>query len=63
MPTLPLTDRITCSVTEACAATGLGRSTIYELMARGAIDSLSVGRRRLVRVESILRLLAPREEA
>ncbi|MBF6285409.1 helix-turn-helix transcriptional regulator [Nocardia cyriacigeorgica] len=35
-------------IPEACAALGIGRSYLYELMGAGRIRSVKVGRRRLV---------------
>jgi len=58
--TIPFADRLTCTIAEACTATGLGRTKLYELMGAGLLDSSTVGRRRLVRVQSLLKLLAPR---
>jgi excisionase family DNA binding protein len=48
-----------CTVAEACAATGLGRTKLYELMGAGLIASSTIGRRRLVQVPSLLKLLRP----
>jgi len=55
--TIPFAQRLTCSVTEACDATGLGRTKLYELMSEGCIATTSVGRRRLVLVESLRALV------
>jgi excisionase family DNA binding protein len=41
-------DRLLNSVQQVCARTGLGRSSIYELMQSGQLTSVRVGRRRLV---------------
>jgi excisionase family DNA binding protein len=51
-----LADRITCTVREACAATSLGRTKLYELIGNGAIDTITIGRRRLIVVSSLLAL-------
>jgi excisionase family DNA binding protein len=53
-----LGDRLTCSVDEACEAVGLGRTKFYELLNGGAVQSVLVGRRRLVNVSSLKRLTA-----
>jgi hypothetical protein len=58
---VPFSERITCSIEDAVAATGLGRSTLYELMDEGRIEYAKVNSRRLVFVKSLLALLA-REE-
>lgn len=56
----PFAHRLTCSVAEACDATGLGRTTIYALIAEGCLESTTVGRRRLIYVASLQRLVRPR---
>jgi excisionase family DNA binding protein len=49
--------RPTCTIAEACDAIGLGRTKLYELIGGGEIDTITIGRRRLVRVASLLKLL------
>jgi excisionase family DNA binding protein len=49
--------KITCSVREATELTGLGRTTIYSLLAEGRITSTHVGTKRLIHVDSLRRLL------
>lgn len=44
---------IAVSVAEACRLTGLGRTRIYQAMADRELDSLKIGRRRLVLVVSL----------
>jgi excisionase family DNA binding protein len=41
------------SIPETCDRLGLGRSTIYGLISRGALKTVHVGRRHLVREDSI----------
>jgi excisionase family DNA binding protein len=53
----PQDERITVTVTEARRLSGLGRSKIYELIAAGRLDSIVIDRRRLIRVQSLKRLL------
>ena len=53
----PFMQRPTCTIAEACGAVGLGRTKLYELIGGGEIDTVTVGRRRLVRVPSLLKLL------
>jgi len=53
----PFAQRPTCTIAEACDAVGLGRTKLYELIGGGEIDTTTVGRRRLVRVASLLKLL------
>ncbi len=55
---IPFSERPTCSIAEACRAAGFGRTKLYELMDDGAVETTKIGRRRLVRVPSLLRLLA-----
>jgi excisionase family DNA binding protein len=59
---IPFTERLTCTVAEACEATGLGRTKLYELIGDGRIDTATIGRRRLVKVRSLRRLLEIEEE-
>ena len=55
--TIPFTHRLTCTVAEACEATGLGRTKLYELIGAGSLDTTTIGRRRLVLVRSLRKLL------
>ena len=54
---LPFAQRLTCTVAEACEVTGLGRTKIYELIGDGRVTTTTVGRRRLVIVQSLLALV------
>lgn len=56
-PSVPFQERPTCSIAEACAAAGFGRTKLYELLDEGAVSTIKVGRRRLVRVNSLLAFL------
>jgi excisionase family DNA binding protein len=56
-PSVPFRERPTCSIAEACAAAGFGRTKLYELLDEGIVSAIKVGRRRLVRVNSLLALL------
>jgi excisionase family DNA binding protein len=51
-----------CSISDAAAALGLGRSKTYQLIAEGKLATVTIGRRRLVRLDSI-RALALGEAA
>ena len=53
----PFVQRPTCTIAEACDAVGLGRTKLYELIGGGEVDTITIGRRRLVRVASLLKLL------
>lgn len=55
---LPL-EPLTVSVREAARLSGIGRSTLYVLMASKRLDYARVGRSRLVLVPSLKRLRAP----
>ena len=55
---IPFTERPTCSIAEACQAVGFGRTKLYELMDEGHIQTVKIGRRRLVRVPSLLSYLS-----
>jgi excisionase family DNA binding protein len=55
--TIPFVQRLTCTIPEACEATGLGRTKLYDLIGEGLLDTVTVGRRRLVVVRSLLKLL------
>jgi excisionase family DNA binding protein len=57
--TIPFAQRLTCTIPEACKVTGLGRTKLYELIGGGYLDTITIGRRRLVRVTSLLSIVAP----
>ena len=46
------------SINDAAKALGLGRTSIYAMIADGRLEAFRLGRRRLVRMESIKRLVA-----
>lgn len=46
-------ETILTSIPEAAKALGLGRSTVYQLIGEGKLATVTIGRRRLVRIESI----------
>ncbi len=54
LKTIRFEERPTCTVKEACAAAGLGKTKLHELIGGGAVESVKVGRRRLVNVPSLL---------
>ncbi|MEG8032660.1 helix-turn-helix domain-containing protein [Sphingomonas aurantiaca] len=49
--------KITATVREACEMTGLGKTKLYELMNQGALQTTTIGRRRLVKIDSIRALV------
>jgi len=53
----PVQEAITVRIPEAVRLTGLSRSRIYLLIAQGDIESVKVGRSRLVRIDSLKRYL------
>ena len=53
-----LADRIiTAPVSEFCRISGIGRTRVYELIAAGELDSITVGKRRLIVLDSYRRLI------
>ena len=54
---IPFAQRLTCTISEACEVTGLGRTKLYELIGDGHLATTTVGRRRLVVVRSLMALL------
>jgi excisionase family DNA binding protein len=60
---LPFAQKATCTVEQARQATGLSRTFIYERIADGKLRSVTVGRRRLINVASLLSLVGAGEES
>jgi excisionase family DNA binding protein len=56
-PTIPFSQRLSCTIDEACKATSLGRTKVYELIGDGRLATTTIGRRRLVIVRGLLSLL------
>lgn len=46
-------ETLLCSIPEAAKALNLGRSSVYSLIAQRRLATVIIGRRRLVRVESL----------
>jgi hypothetical protein len=57
MARIPFAQRLSCTVEEACEATGIGRTKLYEEMAAGRVQTTTIGKRRLVLVPSLLQML------
>jgi excisionase family DNA binding protein len=55
---IPFYNRITCTIPEACAATGLGRTKLYDLIKSRRLLTSKIGSRRLIQVSSLLAVLA-----
>lgn len=50
-------DSLAISVKEAARALGVGRTTVYALLNEGQLDTIHVGRRRLIKTASLRRLV------
>ncbi len=50
-------DRLCISVAAAGRSLGIGRTKIYELINSGKLETVLLGRRRLVRVDSLKALI------
>ena len=48
---------ITATINGACELSGLGRSTIYELVKSGRLKSSTIGKRRLILLDSLREVL------
>lgn len=55
-------EAILVSILDAATALGVGRSKLYELIGEGRLETVTIGRRRLVRTDSV-RALALGEAA
>ncbi len=55
--------RLAVSTYEAAELAGVGRTTIYEAIQSGALKSLKLGKRRLIRIEALRDWLAAHEAA
>lgn len=47
---------VLCSIADAARLLGIGKTKAYELIDQGALKTVSIGARRLVRTDSIKRL-------
>jgi excisionase family DNA binding protein len=45
--------KLTATIKEACEMTGLGKTKLYEAIGQGKLATTLVGRRRLVKVDSL----------
>jgi excisionase family DNA binding protein len=48
---------ITASIGEFCKLAGIGRSLVYEMIGDGRLDSIVIGKRRLIVLDSYRRLV------
>jgi excisionase family DNA binding protein len=51
-------DVLAASINDTAKALGVGRTSVYSLIKNRRLDVVKIGRRTLVRVDSIQRLLA-----
>jgi len=56
-------DRITATITEFRRLSGIGRSRIYEMLDAAEIESVHIGSRRLILIDSYRRLIEHLREA
>lgn len=52
------TERLAYNIDEACEALSIGRTILFDLIRRGEITSVKVGRRRLIPADSLRSYLA-----
>jgi excisionase family DNA binding protein len=50
-------DRLAYSINDTAKALSLGRTSIYAMIADGRLEAFKIGRRTLIRAESIARLI------
>jgi hypothetical protein len=55
---IPFRERLACSITDATVASGVSRSQLYKEMQAGRLDFFKRGSRRLIKVPSLLKLIA-----
>jgi excisionase family DNA binding protein len=60
---IPFKERISATVAEACEASGIGKTKLYELINEKKIETTKVGKRTLVIVPSLMRAINPGAEA
>jgi hypothetical protein len=53
---------ITVTIANARYISGLGNSTIWKLISEGRLDTVNIGRRRLVLYDSLEKLLSPKAD-
>ena len=59
---IPFWQRFSLTIDETGEAGGWGRTTTYKLIGEGRLKTVSIGKRRLVLVPSLLQLLDPKGE-
>lgn len=48
-----MVEKVGYSIEDAMQATGLGRTTIFELLRSGQLESIKVGRRRIIPADAV----------
>jgi len=61
--TLTSNKPITVTIADARRLSGIGNTKLWELIKDGKVDTVSIGRRRLVVLASLKRLLTPESSA
>jgi hypothetical protein len=56
---IPFRERLSCTIPEACVATGLGRTKMYEEIGAGRVHVRKFGSRTLIVVASLVALIDP----
>ena len=56
-PPMTIDNRLAYSIKDTCELSSLGKTRIYELIGEGALEVTRIGRRTLVRGESLRKLL------
>lgn len=56
-------EQLTCGVMDAAKAVGVSRGTVYNWLKAGKLESKKVGGRRLVKVDSVRRLVGADQAA
>lgn len=51
-------ERFTYSINDTARALSVGRTTVYAMLADGRLEAVKLGRRTLIKAESIRRLVA-----
>jgi excisionase family DNA binding protein len=59
MASIPFHNRLSATIAEACEATGVGRTKLYELIKGGRIETRKIGTRTLVLIPSLLAAIDP----
>jgi excisionase family DNA binding protein len=54
MTGIPFRERISCTVAEACDATGIGRTKLYELIRLKQVSAKKIGRRTVILIPTLL---------